>query len=638
MTDYGHGTGPLDTPLIELRGVDRVFVGEDAVRTQALADVSLVIEAGEFVCITGPSGSGKSTLLNILGCLDRPTTGVYRFDGKDVTGLDADGLARLRRDELGFVFQAFNLLESATARQNVELPARYTGSGVDQTRRRASNLLESLGLGERLNHRPTELSGGEQQRVSIARALMNGSRVILADEPTGALDSEQSEDVLSLLRELAARGHAVVMVTHDPAVAADVDRRIELRDGRVVADSRRVVLEPARTRPRMDAPAGSAVPAGRPTAMAPFRDALSCLIESPLRAALTVLSVAVGVASVVALLSLAEGIEHKTLEMVDATKITISARGKLEAAAVQLAPGDAEAIRSDVDNVRRVILSTSGPLVIQRGAVSNDTEVRATTRTEPVGIDQQDWPLAHGAYVTEDDSERREQVVVLGPTVAEALFEKGVDALGEHVQIAGIPFLVKGILAQSPLPAHVDLSEEMMESTLAMFGDVAFVPFYTGLELLAPHGGEPETLVVGGRTWISVTFGPLTIEARVADAAAVRETAADIRDLLIRRHGREGFEIRIDVEKVDAYDRLWRLHPGVQAGVASVALGAGLIGVMATMLVSVGVRRPRDRGPHGRGRAAPRYRRAVPGRGGGSRGCRRGGRAPARLHDRCRGR
>ena len=168
MTDDGHGTGPLDTPLIELRGVDRVFVGEDAVRTQALADVSLVIEAGEFVCITGPSGSGKSTLLNILGCLDRPTTGVYRFDGKAVTGLDADGLARLRRDELGFVFQAFNLLESATARQNVELPARYTGSGVDQTRRRASKLLESLGLGERLNHRPTELSGGEQQRVSIA--------------------------------------------------------------------------------------------------------------------------------------------------------------------------------------------------------------------------------------------------------------------------------------------------------------------------------------------------------------------------------------------------------------------------------------------------------------------------------------
>ena len=241
--------------------------------------------------------------------------------------------------------------------------------------------------------------------------------------------------------------------------------------------------------------------------------------------------------------------------------------------------------------MRRVILSTSGPLVIQRGAVSKDTEVRATTRTEPVGIDQQDWPLAQGAYVTVEESERRQQVVVLGPTVAEALFEKGVDALGEHVQIAGIPFLVKGILAQSPLPAHVDLSEEMVESTLAMFGDVAFVPFYTGLELLAPHGGEPETLVVGGRTWISVTFGPLTIEARVADAAAVRETAADIRDLLIRRHGREGFDIRIDVEKVDAYDRLWRLHPGVQAGVASVALGAGLIGVMATMLVSVGVRR-----------------------------------------------
>ena len=581
-------TGP---PLIELRGVDRVFDDEGGVRAQALADVSLVVEAGEFVCITGPSGSGKSTLLNILGCLDRPTDGGYRFAGRDVTGLDAEELASLRRDELGFVFQAFNLLESATARQNVELPAHYAGFGPGRNRERAAKLLKSLGLGDRLDHRPAELSGGERQRVSIARALMNGGRVILADEPTGALDSVQSEDVLSLLKGLAAQGHTVVMVSHDPAVAAGAGRRIELRNGRVAADSRNAAEEPMPTRSVGAASPGSGGSVGRSAAMASFRDALWSLGAHPLRTAAAVLSVAVGVGSVVALLSLAEGVERKTLELVDATQITINARRKANAAAVQLAPGDAEAIESEVENVRRVFLRTKGPLVVQRGAVSKDTEVRADTRMRAVAIDQQEWPLAHGGFLTAEDSERREQVVVLGPTAAEALFERGVDPVGEHVQIAGIPFLVKGILEQSPLPLHAELPAEMVEPMIASEGNVAYVPFYTGLELLAPHGGEPETLVLGDRTWTSVTFGPLTIEARVADAAAVQQAAADIRDLLIRRHGREGFDIRIDVERAETYDRLWRLHPGVQAGVASVALAAGLVGVMATLFVSVGARR-----------------------------------------------
>ncbi|MCY3821749.1 MAG: ABC transporter ATP-binding protein, partial [Gammaproteobacteria bacterium] len=209
------------SPLIELRGIGRVFEDEDGARTEALADVTLAIGAGELVCITGPFGSGKSTLLNILGCLDRPATGEYRFDGRDVTVLDADALARLRRDEFGFVFQAFNLLESATSQQNVELPARYLGTQAGPAHDRARKLLESLGLGDRLDHRPAELSGGEQQRTSIARALMNGGRIILADEPTGALDSAQGEEVMSLLKELAERGHTMLIVSHDAAVAAE---------------------------------------------------------------------------------------------------------------------------------------------------------------------------------------------------------------------------------------------------------------------------------------------------------------------------------------------------------------------------------------------------------------------------------
>ena len=237
MKSESESCEPADDPLIELCGVDRTFDDESGSQVEALVDVTLRIDAGEFVCITGPSGSGKSTLLNILGCLDRPTQGEYRFDGSNVASLDDDGLAAIRRQAFGFVFQSYNLLDSATARQNVELPATYAALPTTRRRERAKELLQSFGMVRRSDHRPAELSGGEQQRVAIARALMNGGRVILADEPTGALDSEQGEAIMVLLADLAKRGHTVVVVSHDPAVAACARRRVELRDGRVVEDS-----------------------------------------------------------------------------------------------------------------------------------------------------------------------------------------------------------------------------------------------------------------------------------------------------------------------------------------------------------------------------------------------------------------
>ena len=580
------GDGPM-SPLIELRGVDRIFEDEDGVRTQVLADVTLAIEAGEMVCITGPSGAGKSTLLNILGCLDRPSAGEYRFDGRDVTVLDADALARLRRNEFGFVFQAFNLLESATSQQNVELPARYLGLGAEPARARARKLLESLGLSERLDHRPSELSGGEQQRTSIARALMNGGRVILADEPTGALDSAQGEEVMSLLRELAERGHTVVIVSHDAAVAAGANRRIELRDGRVAADSGDVAS-------RMETPNVTAPLGGRSLVsglLALLQDALMCLRANSLRTALVALSVALGVGSVVALLSLAEGVERWTLEAIDANRIKVHSLVSSKDIAVQLTPADADAIRSEVPNVTATYLSMKGPLSIGWGTVAEGTEVRAETRTRPTAIDQRPWPLARGAFLTAEDSERREQVVVLGPAVAEALFEGESDPIGEHVQIDGITFLVKGVLERSPPPPDIDLPEEMMVPLLATFGDVAFVPFHTARELLTPTDIAPEVTIIDGVSWYSVPFGALTIEVRVADPGAVEAIASAIRDLLIRRHGREGFTMEIDVERADTFDRLWRLHPVVQVGIAAVALLVAIVGVTATTLVAVGARR-----------------------------------------------
>jgi putative ABC transport system ATP-binding protein len=203
------------------------------VAVEALKPVSLAVEAGAYVAVTGPSGSGKSTLLHVLGCLDRPTAGRYLFDGRDVASLDDRDLAALRGSTIGFVFQRFHLLRDETAERNVELPLLYAGVERAERRRRVAAALASVGLAERVGHRPGQLSGGEQQRVALARALVKGPRLVLADEPTGNLDSGSGSRVLALLDEENARGTTVVLITHDPAVAAHARRRLTIHDGRV---------------------------------------------------------------------------------------------------------------------------------------------------------------------------------------------------------------------------------------------------------------------------------------------------------------------------------------------------------------------------------------------------------------------
>ena len=223
--------------LIELREVRKRFGGRDGVpEVEILHGIDLRIQAGEYVAIVGASGSGKTTLMNILGCLDRPSSGEYLFQGEAVSGLDDDALAALRREVFGFVFQGYYLIGTSSALDNVAMPARYAGVSEQARHERAAALLSRLGLAERLQYLPHQLSGGQQQRVSIARALVNGGRVILADEPTGALDSTSGEQVMQQLDELAAAGHTVILITHDPAVAARARRIISMADGRIVGD------------------------------------------------------------------------------------------------------------------------------------------------------------------------------------------------------------------------------------------------------------------------------------------------------------------------------------------------------------------------------------------------------------------
>ncbi|HEX7614702.1 MAG TPA: ABC transporter ATP-binding protein [Thermoanaerobaculia bacterium] len=221
--------------IIETHGLTKVF-GSNGTAVHALCGIDLTVSAGEFVALVGPSGSGKSTLMAIIGCLDSPTGGSYALDGTNVEGLSGAALARIRNEKIGFVFQSYNLLPKASIARNVELPLLYAGVGRKERRRRALELLEKVGIPEKANVLPGVLSGGQRQRVAIARALANRPALLLADEPTGALDSKTGEEVLALFSELHRQGNSVMLVTHDPHIASLAERRVELRDGLIVSD------------------------------------------------------------------------------------------------------------------------------------------------------------------------------------------------------------------------------------------------------------------------------------------------------------------------------------------------------------------------------------------------------------------
>ena len=559
-------------PLMALAGVSRAFADADGgTRVEALADVSLAIGAGEFVAVVGASGSGKSTLLNILGCLDRPSDGAYRFAGDDVGGLDADARARLRREAFGFVFQDYCLLDALTARENVELPAKYAGVGRAARAERATRLLESLGLAARAGHRPPELSGGEQQRVAIARALINGGRVILADEPTGALDTAAGEDLVQRLAALAAAGHTVVVATHDAKVAAKAARRVVLRDGRVVEESApRVAAQPTLTQPAL--PARGVLERGGDLA----RDAWGALATAwrhrRLGTTLSATSVAIGVWSLVVLLGvtgggLRDGLESAILHMgADTIHVgrDVQAGSAMEPARFDLA--DAAAIRA-LPNVSAVEMHTGGRLAVQsmRGTAGEllETYVEATDANVS---ERDDWPLRRGAFYTADDGAALAPVAVIGSALRDALFSPDDDPVGEPILVGGLPFVVKGVLA----PSEAGFLETQWIASLA--DDWVYVPFGTGLALL---------------------FGDkiFNIDVRVAAPERLEATAGRLHSLLAARHGLDTFNLRTRSGSMVDWARAQNLMQAVWATAGGVAVLLGGFGVLAVTVISVRARR-----------------------------------------------
>ena len=566
-------------PLIELRAVSRIYRRSEEAGVAALSGISLRIGVGEFVCITGPSGSGKSTLLNILGCLDRPTSGSYRFAGREVSRLEPDTLAWLRREAFGFVFQSYNLLDSATTLENVELPGFYAGLGRIRRRKRAQDLLAELGLAERARHRPAELSGGEQQRASIARALMNGGRVILADEPTGALDQQNGKRILDHLEVLAHKGHTVVIVSHSPDVAKRTDRQIELRDGHIIND---VTRGAAAKR----APESSTTPARRNNirkAQTGLTEGLvlgaktlrrSFFRQGRLRAFLSLGGVALAVWWVVTLGAVLEGIAQEAMGMVnqmDANHIVLmpTTLANSDLRLVPLSLEDAENIEQSFPNVRAAAPRLTRQMTVQNGSNTMQAYVWAYVPGRAAGEAGTDAPrLEAGSQITQSENERIESVAVIGPGVHNRLFPNVEDPLGQYLTLDGHPFLVKGIVSADRIRVSGAL-REAERSIRAAEENRVYVPFNTGVALL--FGTD------------RIRF----LDIWVHDAERIGDTAQAIGDLLIRRHGQVGFTMYHRAEEAAEVAGTQRILAVFVVAIGAIAMLAGGLGVMTVMLMSV---------------------------------------------------
>ncbi|MCC7038612.1 MAG: ATP-binding cassette domain-containing protein, partial [Alphaproteobacteria bacterium] len=342
------------TPLLEIKDIKRHYESGDTV-VKALDGVTLTIGQGEFVAVMGQSGSGKSTLMNILGCLDSPTEGEYILRGEQAALLEPDELANLRRKTFGFVFQRYNLLKTATAQENVEIPGVYDGMTKGERLERSEILLSQLGMGNRLDHRPGELSGGQQQRVAIARALMNDPPVILADEPTGALDSQSGHEVMELLKKLHAEGRTIILITHDEKVAQNAHRIIRIHDGRIASDTGPVDRAAAAPAPfRQSRKPGLLTEMGES-----FKTAFRALRANVFRTMLTLLGIIIGVAAVVTMMAIGDGSKQKVLNQINSmgTNVILVSPGMAGFRGggdiVTLTPDDAAAIE-DLPNVEAV--------------------------------------------------------------------------------------------------------------------------------------------------------------------------------------------------------------------------------------------------------------------------------------------
>lgn len=554
----------MSEPLIQLKGIERRYQsGEQEVTV--LHPLDLTIEAGEMIAIVGASGSGKSTLMNLLGCLDRPSAGQYLFRGQDTATLDALSLARLRCHHFGFIFQRYHLLPHLNAAANVEIPAVYAGTSRPDRQARSNALLTRLGLSDRSHHTPGQLSGGQQQRVSIARALANGGEVILADEPTGALDSQSGKEVMAILKELHAQGHTIVLVTHDMAVASHADRIITLRDGRVLEDSGK----PATTTVRLPA----AAPATRASGndwdryREAGRMALHAMLAHRMRTFLTMLGIIIGIAAVVSVVALGQGARAKVVDQINAMGTNT----------IDIFPGkdwgDEKAASIQTLNKRDLDALLGQPYL--EGAspqIASSGQLRYRNKTSSgsiVGVGSdffrvKGMKLTSGRLFDERDIQNRAAVAVVDGKTIESLLGKE-DPVGQVVLVGTLPVRIIGVVEE----------------------ETGFGRSSQSVNVWLPYSAVMSRLISQNH------FSQLTIRVKDGVQPALAEQAAI--ELLTQRHGVKDFFTFSSDSIIKSVEKTTATMTLLVSAIAVISLIVGGVGVMNIMLVSV-VERTREIG------------------------------------------
>lgn len=543
--------------LIECKNINRYF-GSGANRVHVLKDVSLSIEKGDFVAIIGQSGSGKSTLMNILGCLDSATSGSYQIDGIETAKMEPDELAALRRERFGFIFQRYNLLGSLTARDNVALPAVYMGMGGKERSTRAEKLLQDLGLEGKEGNKPSELSGGQQQRVSIARALMNGGEIIFADEPTGALDTASGKNVIEIIQKLHKEGHTVIMVTHDPGIAAIANRIIEIRDGEIISDSSKNPEIPESKIERIKEKSSWLFYYDQ--FVEAFKMSVQAIMAHKMRSLLTMLGIIIGIASVVSVVALGNGSEKKILADISAMGTnTISifpGRGfgdRRSGRIKTLTIDDAKVI------AKQSYVASATPQTNSSGTLTyRNTDLTASL----YGVGEQYFDvrglkLESGRLFDEGDVKEDAQVVVIDQNTKNKLFGEDTDPLGKTILFRKRPLTVIGV----------------MQKEENSFGNADVLMLWS-----------PYTTVMHQITGESHTN---SITVKIKDDANTQVAEKGLTELLKTRHGTEDFFMN----NSDSIKQMVESTTGTMklliSSIALISLVVGGIGVMNIMLVSV---------------------------------------------------
>ncbi len=556
----------MDIPLLELKGIRRSYSQGDG-ETEILHGIDLTVMRGEMVAVIGPSGSGKSTLMNIMGCLDTPTQGSYKVCGRDTSNLEPDELAGLRRDFFGFIFQRYLLLGHLDALENVQVPAIYAGIKQEERESRALWLLERLGLKSRAGNKPSQLSGGQQQRVSIARALMNGGQIILADEPTGALDTQSGVEVMKILNDLNAQGHTVILVTHDPRIAAHAPRVITIEDGVIKSDEKNPAAAPREPLseeqpPRLKKHWFNAVRAYYDRFRSSSVMALRALVANRMRTVLTMLGIIIGIMAVVTVVALARGASNEVMSNIASmgTNTLTVMPGKSMA--------DARSGKIRTLTIKDVKALKGQPFVDSATAVASNVVYSRIGSTEfksySVGVSTDYFrvfgmEIARGRFFSEDEAQQAAQVCVLDAQLNRFLFQNR-NAVGKHILIGKVPFKVIGVLKEK---------EVAFRSSDNMY---MYVPYLAHTTRLIK------------RTHLT------SLIVRIADGFSTAVAERSLTELLKVRHGRKDFFVQSSDTILKSLTKSQATFTLLISAIALISLVVGGIGVMNIMLVSVSER------------------------------------------------